>query len=189
MPCHTEIDRSVGKYLDDNGERQDRYGNECRAEGCKKPLFANGDAVPGSGRGFCGNHYRLWLRNGEPLGVKDIQRRELREAAIAYADEPTRNTRRDLCMKALSCHVMWDRGYDPGLNFEMMLCTRPAERMCAVAMAWAEFDAEAPLADYLAAEDELYAQAHRFAGRWRSLNFDAKGLPDMRQETVTQVAA
>jgi hypothetical protein len=189
MPCHTEIDRSVGKYLDDAGERQDRYGNECRAEGCGRPLYENGKAFTATGRGYCSQHYMSWRRHGTPISPREARRQELREAAIAYADEPTKNTRRDLCMKALSCHVMWERGHDPGLNFEMMLCTRPAERMCAVAFAWAEFDAEAPLADYLAAEEELYAQAHRFAGRWRSLNFDMRQSAPVQAPVQVAVAA
>ena len=171
-------------HWDDVGELVERYDSKCRAEGCDKDIYA---ANNNGGRGYCGNHYNLWLRNGEPLTVKEIQFRNAREAAFAYADEPNRDTLRALCMAALSCHVMWDRGHQPGPNFEMMLSTAPAAKLAQYAVEYAEHDSEAPLADYERARDAYYHQIRCFERRWRYLNFQARETA--KAQPVMQEAA
>ena len=159
-----------GTHWDDIGEEVVRYDNHCRADGCGKE-FVSGEN--GAGRGYCTNHYALWRRHGEPTTINDSRRAAFREAAIAYADNQTWESRVALCLAAFNCK---NRNVTeaPGPDFLLMVTTRPGQRVVDACMAWADFDAEAPMAEYVIVSDAMYAQAECFRRRYATLQWEAR---------------
>ena len=157
---------AINTYIDECGEVVERWGDTCRAEGCDKPIYGTSKGY----RGYCSTHGRLFYRNGEPFSVAEIQARAYREAAIAYADEQTWETRLALCEAAARCRNT-ERSQPLGPNFPMMVAAKPGQRVVDAALAWADCDAEAPLAEYEEVRDEMYRAAKLFRSRLRQLDF------------------
>ena len=133
---------------------------------------SSSSGLDGAGRGYCTNHYALWRRHGEPTTINDSRRAAFREAAIAYADNQTWENRVALCLAAFNCKnrnvteapvPTSADGHHP-----------PGQRVVDACMAWADFDAEAPMAEYSHGPEAMYAQAECSGEGTRPLQWEAR---------------
>lgn len=155
-------------------------GDPCLVEGCGK-LFLEG----GGGRGYCASHYRSLLRTGhaEPLRVR--AGRDLRDAALAWAADPSR-----LTLGALM-HAAWATKPQSGVPTrpERPINPEHAARLVRAAEEYADCDTN-PEADQLFEElgRKLDREARRFANHLAVGGSSAEHLRVYNQRRAAEAA-